>query len=287
MIFSTVKNLVFLAFGAMIAAFALEGFLVPNNIIDGGVVGISIMASTITGAGLGIFVVVLNIPFMFFAYKQFGKRFLAYTIFSILVLAFGITLLDGWNGHVVTGDLLLATVFGGVILGVGVGLILRHNGSLDGTEILAIVLAKKYGFSIGEIIMFFNIFVFSAAGFLYGWERAMYSILAYFIAYKVIDIVLEGLNESKSVMVVTDFAKEMGDKIIQNMDVGVTYIDAIGGYSGVKKQILYCVISRLWLIKLKSIVNEVDPCAFIAIENVHEVEGVRVNKKCAGGKPKA
>ena len=183
------------------------------------------------------------------------------------------------HGHVVTNDLILAAVFGGVILGIGVGLILRNNGSLDGTEIIAIRLAPKIGFSIGEIIMAFNVFIFFSAGFLFGFDRAMYSMLTYFIAYKVIDVVLEGLNESKSVWVVTNYSKEMGDKIIQQMGTSVTYIDAIGGYSGQPKRIVYCVISRLEVAKLKQLVKEVDPSAFISIENVHEVEGVRIKKR--------
>lgn len=268
----------FITLGAIIAAFSLEGFLVPNRIIDGGVVGISIMLNTITTQPLGLFIFFLNLPFLFFAGKKFGKTFVVSTLYAVSVLAIFVTMFQGLQ---VTNDLTLASIFGGVILGAGVGLILRNGGSLDGTEIVSIRIAKKIGLSVGEIIMFINIFIFVAAGFLYGWRQAMYSILTYFIVYRAIDVIIEGLNESKSVMIVSDFSDQIGQSIMENMDVSVTYIDAEGGYSGAEKRIVYCVISRLEIVKLKSITKEIDPIAFIAIENVHEVEGVRIKKKAA------
>ncbi|MDD3238450.1 MAG: YitT family protein [Candidatus Gastranaerophilales bacterium] len=271
-----IRKFIFLTLGAIIAAFALEGFLVPNRIIDGGVVGISIMCHTLTSKPLGLFIFCLNLPFLFLAYKKFGKRFVLSTLYSVSVLSIFVTVFKTTQ---VTNDFTLAAVFGGVILGLGVGLILRNEGSLDGTEIVSIRLAKKIGFSVGEIIMFFNVFIFLAAGFLYGWSQAMYSILTYFIAYKVIDIVIEGLNESKSIRVVSDFSNEIGQAIINDLDASVTYIDAEGGFSGAKKRIVFCIISRLELMKLKKIIKDIDPTAFIAIENVHEVEGVRIKKK--------
>lgn len=266
----------FLTVGAAIAGFALDSFLVPNKMIDGGIVGMSIMASYIFKMNLGFFIFCLNIPFIFLAIQKLGKIFVAQTIYAVTILSISV---NCFHQIRVTDDLLLATVFGGITLGLGVGLVLRNNAALDGTEILSIKLAKKFGFSIGEIIMFFNLFIYTAAGFLYGWDRAMYSVLVYFIAYKVIDVVLEGLNESKSVTIISDKADEIGDAIIQKLDVGVTYMMGIGGYTGVEKKIIYCVISRLEIAKLKELVRFIDKTAFLSIENVHEVEGVRVNKK--------
>ncbi len=274
---SLLYRFIFLTLGSIIAAFALEEFLVPNRIIDGGIVGISIMLNTLTSWSLGLFIFVLNIPFLFLALKKFGKMFVFSTLYAVTMLSIFVTVFHDLEQ--VTNDLTLASVFGGVVLGLGVGLVLRNQGSLDGSEIVSIRLAKKIGFSVGEIIMFFNVFIFICAGFLYGWRQAMYSIITYFIAYKVIDIVIEGLNESKSVMVVTDYSEQIGRSIIENMDASVTYIDAEGGYSGAKKRIVYCVISRLEVVKLKQLTKQIDPTAFIAIENVHEVEGVRIKKK--------
>ncbi len=273
---SWIVKLILLTTGAFIAGFGLEGFLIPNSMIDGGIVGISIMISYLTKINLGVLLFCLNLPFIFLALKKLGRIFVAQTVYAITMLSLSVNVFHKMH---VTDDLLLATVFGGLVLGLGVGLILRSNAALDGTEILAIKLAKKSGFSIGEIIMFFNFFIYTAAGFLFGWDRAMYSILVYFIAYKVIDIVLEGLNESKSVTIISNKAEKIGEEIIKRLDVGVTYLSGKGGYTGENKKIIYCVISRLELVKLKELVNLIDKQSFIAIENVHEVDGVRIKQK--------
>ena len=276
------KDYFFLTIGALIYAFAIEGFLIPSKIIDGGVTGISMILSTITSQPLGIFIVCINLPFIILALQKLGKRFVFSTFYSILIFAAGVTLFGKmFHGHCIIDnlELFLAAIFGGLILGAGVGLIIRNGASVDGTEILAIYSTKKIPFSVGEIIMFINLFIFTVAGFIYDWQHALYSIITYFVAYKTMDIVIEGLNESKSVFVITDYSTEIGKDIMEKMDVSVTYIDAEGGYSGIKKRIVYCVISRLQVQKIKEIAKNIDPRAFIAIENVYEVEGVRVKKR--------
>lgn len=250
--------------------------MIPNSMIDGGIIGVSIMLSTITKANLGLLILFINLPFIFLALKKLGKAFVIQTVYAISMLGLSVNI---FHHRVATEDLLLATVFGGVVLGIGVGLVLRNNASMDGTEILAIRFAKRLGFSIGEIIMFFNVFIYTCAGFLYGWDRAMYSVLVYFIAYKVIDVVLEGLNESKSVTIISDHAEKIGDEIIKKLDISVTYIDAQGGYTGAAKKMIYCVISRLELAKLKDLIRTIDQTAFLAIETVHEVDGVQIKKR--------
>lgn len=266
----------FLTLGALIAAFSLECFLLPNDIIDGGVIGISMMVSHITKWNLGLIIFVINSPFIYLAIQKMGKTFVLDVFYGVTMLSVFVNVLSGFH---VTEAQLLATVFGGVILGIGVGIILRNNGALDGTEILAIRLAKKLGFSVGEIIMFCNVFIYTAAGFLYGWDSAMYSILTYFIAYRVIDVVLEGLNSSKSALIISEYPKEIGDAIIKELDISVTYQKGKGGYSGREKTLIYCVINRLEIAKMKTLIREIDPTAFLVIQDVYEVEGVRVKKK--------
>ncbi len=267
----------FITLGAFLAAFAIEGFLVPNQVIDGGIVGISMMISYLTKINLGILLFVLNIPFILLAFQLYGKMFIFQTFYAVSVFSIFVGIVGGKIG-IVTHDGLLVAVFGGMILGAGVGLVLKNSGSLDGTEILAITLTKKFPVSVGEIIMFLNIFIYTCAGFIYGWEKAMYSTLTYLAASKVIDVVLQGLNEAKSIFIVSDKNLEIGSNIISQLDKSVTYIDAQGGYSHQKKKMLYCVVPRIELTKLKDIVNSIDPGAFIAIENVHEVDGKRVKK---------
>ena len=265
--------------GALIAAFALEGFLIPNKIIDGGILGIAIMTNYKTHFALGWCIFLLNLPFIFLALQKMGKLFVAFTFYAVSVLSVGVSFMPVWLNHKHVSDPFLACIFGGLILGAGVGLVLRSNSSLDGTEILSIRLSKRWGFSVGEIIMFFNLFIFTAAGFVYdNWQSSMYSMITYFIAYRVIDIVIEGLNESKAVRIVTEKHTDIGNAIMENFDISVTYIKARGGYSGAEKKIIFCVINRMEIAKLKQLVKTVDETAFITIENVHEVDGGRVKK---------
>lgn len=273
----TLVRLFWITVGTLIAAFSLECILIPNVVIDGGVVGVSIMASYLSKYPLGVFLIVLNLPFIIMAFQKFGKMFVFLMFYGVIMLSvFAEIFLE--QNYVFTHDTLLAALFGGIVLGAGVGIVLKSNASLDGTEILAIKLAKKQPFSVGEIIMFFNIFIFTLAGFVYGPDKAMYSALTYFIAYRVIDIVLQGLNEAKSVFVISAKYDEIGKELMKRLDKSVTYLNAEGGYSGAKSKMIYCVITKIEIQKTKEIVNSIDPMAFIAIENVHDVDGKRYKK---------
>lgn len=265
-----------LTIGAFIVAFALECFMLPNNIIDGGVIGVSMMFSYITKINLGVLIFCLNLPFIFLALQTFGKMFVVQTFYSITILSIATNL---FICHSVTNDSFLAAIFGGIILGTGVGLILRNSASLDGTEILSIKLSKNFSFmSIGEYLMGFNLLIYTASGFMFGFDKAMYSIITYYIASKTIDVVIDGFNSSKSVRIVSEFYKEIGKTIMKELDVSVTYMKSRGGYSGEEKILTYCVVSRLEMAKVKEIVRRIDKKAFLVVEDVHEVEGVRVKK---------
>lgn len=271
------KRAIFIMIGAFLVAIGLEIFLVPNQVIDGGIVGISIITSHLTHLNLGLLLFVLNLPFLFLGYKQIGKTFAFSTLFGIIVLSIGTNLLHSVPG--LTEDPLLASVFGGIILGIGVGLVIRYGGSLDGTEILSILMNKKLPFSVGQLVMFFNLFILSSAGFVFGWDRAMYSLITYFIAFKVIDITIEGFDETKSVWIISDKTEELGNIILYRLGRGVTYLVGEGAYTGDSKKVIFCVVSRLEEAKLKSIVEEVDPHAFLAIGNIHDVQGGQFKKK--------
>ncbi|MGA8943090.1 MAG: YitT family protein [Thermoactinomyces sp.] len=271
------KRIVFIMIGAFLVAVGLEIFLVPNQVIDGGIVGISIITSHLTSLNLGMLLFLLNLPFLFIGYKQIGKTFAISTLFGIMVMSVGTNLLHNVPG--LTHDPLLASVFGGIILGVGVGLVIRYGGSLDGTEILSILINKKVPFSVGQLVMFFNLFILSSAGFVFGWDRAMYSLITYFIAFKVIDITIEGFDETKSVWIISDKTEELGNIILYRLGRGVTYLVGEGAYTGDSKKVIFCIVSRLEEAKLKSIVEEVDPNAFLAIGNIHDVQGGQFKKK--------
>ncbi|MGJ7919734.1 YitT family protein [Neobacillus sp. LXY-4] len=263
--------------GAILMATGLEIFLVPNHVIDGGITGISIMLSHITGLELGIFLFLLNLPFVYLGFKQMGKTFAISSIYGIIVLSIFTTLFHPIPAF--TDDILLATVFGGMILGVGVGLVIRNSGALDGTEILSILINKKVPFSVGEIIMFINVFILGSAGFVFGWDRAMYSLLAYVIATKAIDTVVAGLEESKSVWIISDEAERIGETVNARLGRGVTYLQGEGAFTGDNKKVIFSIITRLEESKLKTIVEEIDPTAFLAIADITEVRGGRFKKR--------
>lgn len=272
-----IKKGFFLTLGSFIAGFALECFLVPNKIIDGGVVGISMILNYLTNINLGLALLCINLPFICLAFTKMGKYFVIQTFYAVAMLSLSTNVFHHVH-FVVTTDMLLATIFGGIILGSGVGIVLKNEGSLDGTEIMALVLSKKFGFSVGEIVMGFNILIYTVAGIVLTWESAMYSILTYFIAYKVIDAVLEGLNSSKSIRIISDKAEEIGNTLIKDYDISVTYLRGIGGYSKTDKTLIYCVISRLEMTKVKEVVAQIDPYAFLSVVDVHEVYGRRMRK---------
>jgi uncharacterized membrane-anchored protein YitT (DUF2179 family) len=266
-----------IAVGVVFEAIALEAFLVPNKIIDGGVVGISIMMGHIFSLPIGIFLVIINLPFFIIGYKQMGKTFTITSACAVILLAFLTTVFSPI--HRFTNDLLLAAVFGGIIMGIGVGLVIRNGGSSDGTEILAVLFNQKTPFSVGEVVLFLNIFILGSAGFVFGWNYAMYSLIAYFVAFKMIDITSEGLESSKAVWIISDLHEEIGDALNDRLGRGVTYLNGEGAYTGNDKNVIFTVISRLEEAKVKNIVDSIDKHAFLAISDIHDVKGGRFKKR--------
>ncbi|WP_298761396.1 YitT family protein [uncultured Megasphaera sp.] len=259
-----------LAFGALVYNCGLHVFLVPNNVIDGGVVGIALMAAHVTGISFSVFIVALNIPFFVIGYRKIGLRFTFFSLYSVFCLSL-------WSSFLhlspMTDDPFLSTIFGGIIMGLGVGLIIRWGGSLDGTEIMAIITEKISPFSVGEIVMFFNLFILGSAIFVFGVDSALYSLVAYFIAYKMIDIVVNGLDEMKGLFIVSAKHDEVARVITQDMGRAVTLLHGEGAYTRKQTLILYCVVSRLEITKMQDVVKRIDPRAFITIFDIRETQG--------------
>lgn len=262
--------------GSAIAAIAIEEFLVPCTILDGGVVGISIMVNNLSGIRLSILTLALNIPFLFVGYKILGKMFLAKASFSMLAFSFFLEIFAPMRDA--TDEYLLAVCFGGMLLGIGVGLVIAFGGCLDGTETVAILLNRKFDFPVGRTVLFFNIIIFSLAAFLFGFDRAMYSLLTYYITSKVLDFVDDGMDQAKAAMIITDEGKEIADMIYQEMGRTVTIMEGTGLISG-KKDVVYCVLNRLEVYELKKLIKEVDTSAFITINEVSEIIGNHIKKK--------
>jgi uncharacterized membrane-anchored protein YitT (DUF2179 family) len=267
-----IRQIIMITLGAMIAALGLELFLVPNDILDGGVIGLSIIAAELSGVQMSIFLITLNLPFLYIGYKKIGTKFTLHTLYGVIILSASTAYLHHFGP--VTNDLFLATIIGAVILGTGVGLVIRTGGALDGTEIIAILVSKKRPVSVGQFIMIINVFIFILAALLvFSLETAMYSIITYFIAYKTIDIVVEGMEELKSVTIISDFPEEIANQLTTELGRGMTYINGQGVYTGEAKRIIYTIVTRIELSNLRSIVHEIDPKALVAIENVADVSG--------------
>ena len=254
------------AVGAIIAAFAIEEFLAPNTILDGGVVGISMMINALSGFSLSILTILINIPFVIIGGRRLGWMFIIKTAFSMAVFAIFLAVFEHLKAF--TDETLLAVCFGGVILGAGVGLVIRGGGCLDGTESVAILLNKKFNTPVGTVVLIFNVIIYIVAGFLFGWDRAMYSLLTYFITSRVLNFVEGGLEQAKAAMIITEDAKQVAEQIYKRLGRTVTIMEGEGLVSG-KKTVLYCVITRLEVNTLKNIV---------AVSDVSEIIGTHIKK---------
>jgi uncharacterized membrane-anchored protein YitT (DUF2179 family) len=273
------KSFFWLVLGGFLAAFGVQVFLVPNSLVDGGIVGISIMAAYLTSKNfLPLFLILFNAPFFIIGAKQIGHHFVIQMLTAVAVFALSLFLFeripDWFSSQPLEfhGDNLEIIVVGGFVIGIGGGLIIRHGGSTDGTEIMGIIINRKWGFTVGQVILFVNIFVFLVAGLIYqNWHSAFLSLMTYVVATKIMDTVIVGLDDTKSVMIISQKPRELAEILMRQLGVSLTVMYGRGGYSGTEREILYIVVERLQLSELKEIIHREDPEAFVAIENLHEV----------------
>ncbi|MDO4942741.1 MAG: YitT family protein [Lachnospiraceae bacterium] len=265
----------FLSLGAVLAAFSLEEFLVPATILDGGVTGISMILHQLTAKSLSLFILVLNVPFLLVGFQQFGKWFVVRAAYAMALFSAMLEVFRPME-HV-TEDPLLAVVFGGLLLGTGVGLVLRSGGCLDGTETVALLISKKFGISLGQIVLFMNVIIYGCAGLLFGWDRALYSLLTYFISSKVIDMVEEGLEQGKAAMIITDCAGEIADAIYTRLGRTCTLLHGEGLISG-HKVVLYCVVTRMEIPEIRKILKEQDISSFMTVTDLSEIYGNHIKQ---------
>ena len=266
-------SFIMLTIGSIIAAYALEGFLIPNTILDGGVTGISIIVSKITQLPVSLLVLILNIPFVYIGYKNLGRGFLIRAIYSMLLFSVSLSVFKYYEP--LTEQMLLATVFGGILLGIGVGLVIHFGGCVDGTESVALVISKKTTLSVGQVVLLFNLVIYAVAGMIFGIDRAMYSLLTYFITFKVIDFVSEGFEQAKAALIITEKGTDMAKEIYKRLGRTVTTIRGRGLISG-DKEVMYCVLTRMEIYELRHIAEEMDESAFITILEVSDIIGQHI-----------
>lgn len=276
-----IKDTIFISLGVMAAAFGLKSFLLPNEFLDGGVVGISLLVNVLTGIELSYLIVIINLPFIIIAYTQISKIFAAKTLIAITILAIVLALVPF---PLITSDKLLISFFGGFFLGLGIGLSIRGGSVIDGTEVLAIYTSRKTVLTVGDIILILNIAIFSVAAYLINIETALYAILTYLVASKTVDFVVHGIEEYISVMIVSERSAEIKKAITKNMGRGVTVLQGKGGFGkrGYQEDdydVIFSVITRLELQKLKTEVAKIDENAFMVENSVSDIKGGMIKKR--------
>lgn len=252
------------------ATLGLRGFLIPNGFIDGGVMGISMLLYETTGISLAFWIVLTNAPFLILGYRVVNLRF---ALLSGLVVAILSVTAGLFPTMTITQQPVLAAVFGGVLLGAGIGLAIRGGSVLDGSEILALFISRRVGFSVGELIMLINLTIFAVAAFILGLEPALYSILTYLSASRTIDYILHGLEQYTAVTIVSSRSEDIRKAITQQTNRGVTVYNARGGFSDRPIDVLYCVVTRLEISGIKRIIEEHDPGAFLTTHSLNEAGG--------------
>lgn len=264
-------DLALIVLGIFSAALGLKGFLLSSRLIDGGVTGISMLVAAVSGWPLAILLLVINLPFVILGYRHIGRRFAVKGMLAISGLALTLALV---KFPAVTPDKLLTAVFGGFFLGAGIGLAIRGGAVLDGTEVAALLISKSTAFlRVGDVILILNIFIFTAAAFLLGIETAMYSILTYFAASRTIDFIIHGIEEYTAITIISERSEVIRHEIIRSLGRGVTVLKAKRGLTDADQDVLYCVVTRLEIWKIKRLTREIDPKAFVLIHPLADAEG--------------
>lgn len=275
------KNLLFLTAAGIINAIGVTVFLAPVKLYDSGISGTSMLLSQITpdALSLSLFLLLLNIPLFFVGYKKQGAKFTVYAIYTVAIyslFAFLITdvlPIDVSTASPLAGqDLLLCALFGGFVSGLGSGLAIRFGGAMDGIEVMAVIFAKRLGISVGTFVMIYNVFLYVVCGIaISSWTLPLYSIITYGAALKTVDFVVEGIDRSKEVMIVTDKAEEISAALMEAFECGTTKIAARGGYSDADKTIIYFVVNRFQISRMRAIIRSIDPKAFVTISDVADM----------------
>ena len=273
------QNFIFLLIAGCINAFGVTVFLAPVKLYDSGISGTSILLSQITPLNLSTFLLILNIPLFLFGLKKQGAAFTAYSSFTVAVysvmswLITDVLPIDVRFASPLAGeDLLLCALFGGMISGVGSGLTIRYGGAIDGVEVMAVIFAKKLSITVGTFVMIYNVILYIICGFMiHSWILPLYSIVTYAAGLKTVDFVVEGFDRSKEVMIVTGKPDEISSALMEAFECGTTKIAATGGYSNADKTIIYFVVNRFQIARMRNIIQSIDPKAFVTISEVADV----------------
>ncbi|NLW39332.1 MAG: YitT family protein [Tissierellia bacterium] len=266
-------KILFIIIGNLFCSIAFNVFFIPNRLLSGGVGGLGIIIQYLTGIPTGISVFFLNIPIFLLGSKLIDREFTIYAFISMLIYSSILTITRKLGSYFVVDDIILAAVFGGIFNGIGMGLMFRNRTSQGGFDIIAAILKKKYNINISSGLMAANTIIVSLSSFLFGYKSAMYTLIAMYIGYAVVDKVQLGLNVKKNVIIVSEKADLVAEAILNQLNRGVTFLEGMGGYTHEDKKVIYCIVTSRETAKLKEIVEEIDPMAFFTINDVVEVRG--------------
>lgn len=267
------KTYVTILIGSLIMGIAINTFFVPTHLLSMGISGIAMISYFLFGTPIGIGGFVLNIPLFIIAYRLLNKSYIITAFYGMIVASLAIDFTSfarDWN---LVSDPLLASIYGGALFGFASGIVFRVNGSTGGTDILAAIFRKYYGINMGFFGFLFNGVVMIVAAFIFDIEIAMYTLLSIFVCSQVTDKVVAGFNSKKAIWIVTDHPEEIAQRIFATMTRGVTYLDGVGAYTGKQKKVLYIVVTLTQTPKIREIIQQADPCAFMTIQDVSEVLG--------------
>ncbi|MFC4768952.1 YitT family protein [Effusibacillus consociatus] len=267
------KNWLGIIVGAFILSFGINNFIIQNQLAEGGFFGISLLLLYFFDLKFGYSFLLLNVPLFYIGYRMFGRGFLVKTFAGVALVSLFSLLVPGNITPPLPNDKLLAALYGGVVNGIGLGLILRFGATTGGSDIIARIANVRWGYSMGQTLFFIDIVVISIVAILQGMMIAMYSLVALFIAARVIDVVIEGVSTSKSAMIISDQTQAIANAIQDKLERGTTLLKGRGGYTGQEKDVLYCVVSREEILKVQHIVHDIDPYAFVVVADVHDVLG--------------
>lgn len=276
-----VQDIFFILLSVVSASFGLKGFLLPNSFIDGGVTGISLITTELTGVSLSILLIVINFPFIVLGYSTISRQFAIKSIIAITLLALAVHFIEY---PIITNDKLLIAVFGGFFLGLGIGLAIRGGSVIDGTEVLAVFINRKTPLTIGDSVLVFNVIIFSVATYVFSIEIALYAILTYLAASKTVDFVVDGIEEYMGVTIITEKSEEMRLAIIEKLGRGCTLYSGKKGFAKrgeilQETDIVYTVVTRLELAKLQTEIDKIDLNAFTIMQSIKEAKGGMIKKK--------
>lgn len=270
------KNLLQIVIGAGMAVFAMKGFMIPNQFMDGGVTGISLLFHEIFHINISILVIVFNLPFIYLGYKKIGKTFAVQTTLAVVLLALGLFFIEI---QPITTDKLLIAIFGGILIGTGVGLVIRSGGVIDGAEVIAVFTKRRTGFSNSEIIMLFNTFIFAGAAFHFGLETAMYSLITYFAATRATDYVVDGIEQYTAINIISSQHEKVKHLLVNELGKGITVYKGERGYLPgsfeikANCEIIVAIVTRLETNQIQEAVVAIDPKAFVYIQSLKEATG--------------